>query len=455
MPRENVALPDVMLVLDFKDVIRDATLSNGFASEGVSEWIGSPWPDTVNRADGESLRRMLADARRAGVCACRNIVQRFPSGLELPIEYTAIRQGEHGGLVAIGKNLHAVAELQGRLAEAQHALERDYWKLREVETRYRLLFNSSRDAVLLLKASNLAILDLNPAAAEALGIAAPAPGAAGDVRFPEVLLCEERELFEGMIRRIRERGRTPGILLRLGVAQAPWLVRASLVTSSQEPIFLVQLAPSAAVRRLRDSGEPVRVEDLVEGGPDGFVAIDRQGMVLRANRAFLDLVQLGSEAAVLGEPLGRWLGRPGADLSVLLASLSRLGSVRLFSTALRGELGTEMEVEISACCKGTREGGSVGIFIRDVGPRLESGAGGLEGLMESLSRQIGKTTLRKLVEDTVGVVERRYIDAALELTGGNRTAAAELLGLSRQSLYVKLSRYAMEDDPRHAPDRGP
>jgi DNA-binding NtrC family response regulator len=32
----------------------------------------------------------------------------------------------------------------------------------------------------------------------------------------------------------------------------------------------------------------------------------------------------------------------------------------------------------------------------------------------------------------------------LELTGDNRTAAAELLGLSRQSLYTKLKRYDID-----------
>ena len=121
---------------------------------------------------------MIEDASESGVSAFRNVSQRFPSGLELPIEYTTIRLGGPPGFLAIGKNLRAMAELQSRLVEAQQAMERDYWKLREVETRYRLLFNSSRDAVLLLKASTLAILDLNPAAAQALGM----PGAPGQGR---------------------------------------------------------------------------------------------------------------------------------------------------------------------------------------------------------------------------------------------------------------------------------
>jgi len=37
------------------------------------------------------------------------------------------------------------------------------------------------------------------------------------------------------------------------------------------------------------------------------------------------------------------------------------------------------------------------------------------------------------------------IEAALQITGDNRATAAEMLGLSRQSLYAKLRRYGPGD----------
>ena len=60
---------------------------------------------------------------------------------------------------------------------------------------------------------------------------------------------------------------------------------------------------------------------------------------------------------------------------------------------------------------------------------------------------IGRVPLRDLVRETTDVIEKLSIEAALELTGDNRASAAEMLGLSRQSLYVKLRRFGLDDHP--------
>ena len=41
------------------------------------------------------------------------------------------------------------------------------------------------------------------------------------------------------------------------------------------------------------------------------------------------------------------------------------------------------------------------------------------------------------------MIERLCIEAALSYTSDNRASAAEILGLSRQSLYSKLHRYGL------------
>jgi DNA-binding NtrC family response regulator len=53
--------------------------------------------------------------------------------------------------------------------------------------------------------------------------------------------------------------------------------------------------------------------------------------------------------------------------------------------------------------------------------------------------------LKDLVRETTDVIERLCIEAALNLTANNRASAAEMLGVSRQSLYVKLRRLGIAD----------
>jgi DNA-binding NtrC family response regulator len=65
--------------------------------------------------------------------------------------------------------------------------------------------------------------------------------------------------------------------------------------------------------------------------------------------------------------------------------------------------------------------------------------------VEQRKELVGRTPLRDIVGDTTDLIERLCIEAALELTRNNRASAAEMLGLSRQSLYVKLRRYGLVD----------
>jgi len=65
--------------------------------------------------------------------------------------------------------------------------------------------------------------------------------------------------------------------------------------------------------------------------------------------------------------------------------------------------------------------------------------------VEQLTELVGRVSLKELVRETTDMIERLCIEAALELTRDNRASAAEMLGLSRQSLYVKLRRYGLTD----------
>ncbi|NJO37505.1 MAG: transcriptional regulator PpsR [Rhizobiales bacterium] len=444
----NLAQPDITLRLDKKGVIKEVSLSDRIAEAGVQALVGKSWETTVGDVGSSKVRLMLKQALADGVSAFRQINQHFPSGAELPIEFTTVRLGGQAGIVAIGKNLQTVAELQSRLVAAQQAIERDYWKFREIETRYRMLFDTSAEAVVVVRGAGLSIMEANPAAIRALG-AAPANN-----DFLTMLPQGERDSVRAMLERVRDHGRAPGVLVHLSGGAEPWMLRASPMNAASRPAFLLQLAPVGAAGTVKGPEPAIDMEAFIDGLPDGFALIDADGVILRANPIFLDLVQIGSKTLVIGERIGRWLGRPGADLAMLLANVNQHGLIRLFATTLHGELGSEAEVEISAASR--IEGGQhrYVVLIRDVATRLAApqASGAKASIPGAIAKPIGSAPLRDLVSETTELIEQHYIEAALDLTNGNRKAAAELLGLSRQGLYAKLGRYGLNGGDPSADD---
>lgn len=448
MTRISIAQPDVTLTLDLDGVIRGVSVSEAITGETVADWLGRPWAETVGAVGVDRVRSMVQDARTAGVSGFHQLTQRFPSGLELPMEYTTVRLGGQAGLIAVGKNLQAVAELQSRLLAAQQAREQDYWKLREIETRSRLLFDASSEAVLLVRADTLRVVEANPAAIRALGIA---PG----WEVLKEVAPRDQDAVQAMLLRARRHGRVPGIVVRLGAEQTPWTAKATLMASDPAPVFLLQFTPLGTPPSAPPA-DAVQLEELIEQLPDAFLVLDREGTIRRANRAFLDLVQVGAPSRVVGERLDRWLSRPGATLAVLLAQLQQHGSVRLFGTALTGEMGVEAEIEISAVLGAGAAGETIAVVIRDVSRRLSRDGENdpLRLALADVTAQVGRTPLPALVRDTAAVIERHCIELALQLANGRRTGAAELLGLSRQSLYMKLNRYGMDSEGETGRDDG-
>jgi len=434
------ATPDVRLRLDGDGIIREVAVAAAYAGEGAEAWVGLPWTETVREFGGTEVRRLMDDARAHGVSGFRQVTQRFPSGLELPVDYTTVRIGGTAGLVAIGKNAQMVTELQSRLVAAQLAMERDYWKLRDVESRYRLLFDASNDAVLLLRPANLEIAEANTAAIRALGTAPVGRN------FLAEIPPEERAAFQSMLTAVRENGRAPGVVAHLGPARESWAVRGSLMAGEAGPLFLLQLTRAGAARAAAGVSSPVPWDELIERVPDGMILADPQGGILRANRAFAELVEVNAESGLAGERIQRWLSLPGADWDVLTAGVQRNGAVRLFPASLTDEVGASIPVEISAAADDPTAPRLYALVIRDVGNRAVklSEPDPLRAALDTTAGKIGQAPLQDLVRTATELVERHAIETALRVSGNNRTAAAELLGLSRQSLYVKLNRYGRE-----------
>jgi transcriptional regulator PpsR len=180
--------------------------------------------------------------------------------------------------------------------------------------------------------------------------------------------------------------------------------------------------------------------------PDAFVITDNTLRILYTNAAFLDMTGIATKQQALGEQLSQFLGRAGLERNILVENLRDHGSVQNFGTVLRNQFADQEDVEISAVSvpDGVQE--VFGFVIRGVRRRhAEQFLVEPEGRRSAgqLTELIGRMKLKDLVRESTDIVERLCIESALGLTKGNRAAAADLLGVSRQSLYSKLHRFGL------------
>ncbi len=438
-------MADIAVVVDDQGVVSDIAFGNDdLSSDFNRDWIGQTWLSTVLPESRPNLEALLSEAHRGSVTRWRQVSHPSSRGADIPVQYRALRLTDEGPIVALGRNLRGMAALQQQLVDAQQALERDYWRFRQVETRYRLLFRMVSEAILIIDASTQRVVEANPAAGQLLG---DTPTQVIGRPFPEGFNSEGTQAINGLLATVRAAGRAEDVRASLLEGAQEFLVSASLLRQENLSFLLVRLSPLVAEASATALPETkVRYLRAFDQAPDSVVITDAEGRILSANNTFLTLAEIATEQQARGESLDRWLGRPGVDLNVLMANLRQHATVRLFATRLRGEYGSATEVEISAVAVRNGERPYFGFFIRDVGRRLNSEppvSPEQSKWLDQLTERVGRVPLKELVRESTDTIERLCIEAALRLTGDNRASAAELLGLSRQSLYVKIDRYGI------------
>lgn len=438
---------DVTLLIDKHGIVRDVFFSDeSLLDNGGRHWIGKPWSATVTKETVAKLEALLRDAEHGGPTVWRQLNHPSTRGADVPISYAVRRFGSRGTLVAMGRDLRANSALQQRLVEAQQSVERDYWRLRHAQALYRVALQLSSDAILIVDAGTLTVIEANAAAGRLLSM--PSTEMVGRV-FPNGFDAESSKAIAAQLNKARVSSVVDEVQARLLDGGREFFVAASHVRQENSTLFMVRLTPL----RLDDSPRGV-MNRLIDVAPDAFLMTDRDGRVIAANRTFVDLVQLASEEEVCGRRLEQWLGRTNVDADVLLTNMRQYGTVRLFATTVRGAQGNIAEVEVSAVVVSSGRDRAFGFAIRDVGRRLGASSAAPASherpqprTVEQLTELVGRVPLKDLVGETTDIIERLCIEAALELTQDNRAAAAEMLGLSRQSLYVKLRRHGLGDLP--------
>ncbi len=434
---------DVTLVMDPQGVIEDvSTGRDTLAALGGQAWIGRRWIDTVTTESRVKIQEMLQSPGAGGAIRWRHVNHMSPMCNEVALQYVLVPMGGHK-LLALGRDLESLAELQRRLVETQQSMERDYLRLRHIEARYRVLFDTSAEAVLMVDASSQRVLEANVGAQSLLKDAGKRL-VGRDVR--ECFEADSQGEVQSLLRMALATGRIEMCSVRVAGLPSAWTASATVFRQEGGAQFLVRLlAREPAVAALHDAGSSSALSEAMERFPDGWLLTDTSGLVKSVNEEGMALLGLTASSQVVGQSLERWLLRGAVDWGVLNTSLRQQHPVRNFATEVRTMSGMTLPVEVSAVYL-SRPEPTYAFFIRDMDRRLQGGASATQSQANpfaDLSQLVGRRPIKDIVGETVDTIERMCIEAALELTHNNRASAAEMLGLSRQSLYVKLRRFGM------------
>jgi transcriptional regulator PpsR len=436
------AASDVAFILSTEGKVLDIAVSRGdLANRGFADWVGEPWIDTVTVESRPKIVEMLTDATQPGAEPRWRQVNHPAAGGEVPIRYLVMRLGERDRLIAIGRDMRDAAAMQQRLLQTQQSLERDYVRLRQAETRYRLLFDMAAEPVLIVDAETRRIQEANPAVHDLLGAN---KGTLIGSPVHEIVEAGQRDDLVAYLGAAEAADDVAPVELRLAEERGTALVSARLFRHARTPLLIVRIeSVGAATGRHRFDAT---LGDVVERMPDAFVLVDHNLNILTANTAFLDLAELPSIERAVGGRLDAWLGRPGIDLDLIAAQLREHGSVRNVATIFRGAAGAREEIEVSGVAAPAGDGTCYGFTIRNVGRRMRVNVpetGEMPRSVGQLTELVGRMSLKDIVRESTDMIERLCIEAALAYTSDNRASAAEILGLSRQSLYSKLHRHGL------------
>ena len=437
---------DIALLVDKDGLVVDVSVrKNELASMACQNWLGKPWLDTVTTESIPKVKDMLSQPSDASELRWRHINHPSPQGEDVPIQYVALSFPADGKTLLLGRDLGAIAVLQRRLVETQQSMERDYLRLRHIEARYRILFDTSSDPVMLVDASSQKVTEANVAA---VGLLKDHSKRLVGRDLLDCFAAENQDEVQSLLRMAHATGRIE--VCRIPVVGTEQDVTLTVTVFRQEggAQFLVRFLQADPTSASPMDTDQALFAEAMQRSPDGFVLTDKNGQIRSVNTEFMSMVGATAQSQIQGQTFDQWLVRGGVDWGVLSTNLRQQSSVKAFATDISNMSGLHVAVEISAIAIADKSQ-MFAFFIRDMTRRRQQespSSSGMAGSVAELAHLVGRMPMKDIVNETTEMIERMCIQSALELTHNNRASAAEMLGLSRQSLYVKLRRFGIIDD---------
>jgi transcriptional regulator PpsR len=407
---------DIVLIVGQDGVIQNVAVNAAIKEPSTGAWIGRHWAETVTGSTRRKIELLLQEVDIGGVTRRREVNHQSSGGPDIPMSYSALRLGKEGPVIAVGRDLRAVAAIQQHMISAQQDMERNYWALRRDQGQQRELDQVASDAVLVVNAADLQISKSNAVADNLL---LQADGS----------LCQQLQMLlfnviaSGKASELRTRLKSKG-------TESPLL-----------DIFLTPLRnvePADTQLRLLVRARRVGKQEPPEA--DLRTAItDAQGRILMASDSLIAMCAEAGSDVLYGKSLLTLLDNAQGVLASLPRLVLQYGLVHIPSVILGGHLAPACEAEVSATLINDGDQERIGFCIRV--HSTSSADTWTQALQTLLASQLPLTELLQQVQN---LTEQQAISDSLRSTGANMIASASMLGISVAGLTQRLERLGID-----------
>ena len=406
---------DISLLIDQSGIIEELFLNKNInLSDPLDNWVSKNIREFLTKESQTKIDKILSLTSKSFDDMNRPVELNhiIANSWQLTISYT-VHIVSKKKILLTGRDMRPIAEVQQQLINSQILLEKEYEKYRGFDTRFRVLLENSNEGVALIDAGTGRITDIN---STAIHLLSSDMNKVLNSNFSKAFKDQAKDNFLETLTNEANKAQPSALKFVLHKRNIEVSILPLLFRANSEILILCKIEPLSTQTNIN--------EDILE-----------------SLRNVIDVTKIEN---LHGKPLSDFLARGIVDLNVLMGNASKNGKIQLYSSSLKTNFGMQIPIEVSVTHLSQKKHPSFGYIFRD-SSRNQTDRQNTdtvsEKALQNVMKLVGSAPLKELVADTSDVVERLCIETAIDLTRNNRVAAAEMLGVSRQSLYVKLRKY--------------
>jgi len=435
---------DISLLIDTAGLILEVIYNTENKNLGdIEHWRTRNIRDFITKESGIKLEEIQNLSSNASNKVEKDSIQLNHTkndGTDFPIQYSVHPTGVNNQILLFGRDLTQIAQAQQELMKTQLKFEREYDRYRSFDTKYRVILEQCGSAFIIVDETGK-IVDFNKKATTIIERTD-----LQHITLEELINQRTSTEILNELETLNKNAPSNALKTFLKKSNKEVQLKGTFFRSNEGVHTLIRLNNSAG-HQAPHAREKLYLSDLYQKTTDAFVFIDEAGKIVDTNDSFLTLSENANVDEVVGKSFSAFLRNTATDLKILTDNSKKLGKIRNYATEFITAFGSKIPVTISSTWVSNEHDDFYGFILRDSSNiEFEKQNDNEQYSWEATTKLVGSAPLKELVAQTGDIAERICLETALNLTSNNKVAAADLLSLSRQSLYVKLRKHNLLDN---------